>query len=184
MSRRRLSPQSGTTLIEVLAGTVLLVFGALTLIRALIQTTDLTRTNRETAAALRAAELQLETLRCEDFAQIFALYNASAADDPAGGAAPGPGFAVAGLRVRDGDADGVVGRIEMPAVPDGLGGLQLREDVDDASLGMPRDLNGDGAIDGLDHSADYVLLPVRARIEWRGVGTSHSPSLQTLVGGS
>ena len=46
---------------------------------------------------------------------------------------------------------------------------QLREDVADAQLGTPMDLNGDGAIDGADHSGDYVLLPVRIRVRWRGV---------------
>jgi len=44
----------------------------------------------------------------------------------------------------------------------------LREDYVDAKLGMPRDLNGDSLIDDLDHSGDYVVLPVHVQIRWRG----------------
>ena len=44
----------------------------------------------------------------------------------------------------------------------------LREDSADESLGMPRDLDGDKLVDSANHAADYVVLPVRVCIEWKG----------------
>ena len=46
--------------------------------------------------------------------------------------------------------------------------LQLREDLDDPALGLPRDLNGDSIVDGLDHADDYFLLPLEVTVRWRG----------------
>jgi hypothetical protein len=33
---------------------------------------------------------------------------------------------------------------------------------------MPRDLNGDGAIDALDHTLDHRILPVRVAVTYQG----------------
>jgi prepilin-type N-terminal cleavage/methylation domain-containing protein len=44
----------------------------------------------------------------------------------------------------------------------------LREDFQDARMGLPRDLNGDSLIDDCDHSLDYLILPVHVEIVWRG----------------
>jgi hypothetical protein len=49
------------------------------------------------------------------------------------------------------------------------GPFQLREDVVDPEMGMPRDLSGDSVVDSADHALDYMLLPVRVTIEWQGV---------------
>ncbi|MEO0649457.1 MAG: hypothetical protein AAFZ65_02115 [Planctomycetota bacterium] len=46
--------------------------------------------------------------------------------------------------------------------------LQLREDLTDARLGLPRDLNGDSIIDSSDHGSDYFLLPLEVTVQWRG----------------
>ncbi len=45
---------------------------------------------------------------------------------------------------------------------------ELREDYQDERLGLPRDLNGDSILDSLDHSEDYILLPILVRIKWEG----------------
>ena len=120
--------------------------------------------NRETARAVDSARSMLEAVRAEEFADVFALYNDDPADDPAGaGTAPGAGFAAFGLGARTNDADGLVGAVEFPTI-----GGELREDIIDASLGMPRDLDGDGVIDALDHSGDYEVLPFRVRLDWSG----------------
>ena len=47
---------------------------------------------------------------------------------------------------------------------------QLHEDMDLPALGFPRDLNGDGAIDGADHAGDYSILPVQVVVRWRAAG--------------
>jgi prepilin-type N-terminal cleavage/methylation domain-containing protein len=113
----------------------------------------------------------------EEFGEAFARFNLNPADDPlAPGTAPGGGFAVRGLEAIDMDIDGLAGEIQFPG-----DGTSLREDAVDPELGMPRDLNGDGAIDNLDHSGDYILLPVRARISWQGVGGDNQIELVTTV---
>jgi hypothetical protein len=60
-------------------------------------------------------------------------------------------------------------------------GTELREDVVDTDLGLPRDLNGDGAIDGADHSADYRILPVRVTVSWTGQNGVRSMDFVTVL---
>jgi hypothetical protein len=66
---------------------------------------------------------------------------------------------------------GFVGRVEFPTIES-----QLREDVNDDSLTMPRDLNGDGVVDALDHSVDRILLPVKVTVEWKPAGSVSGPT--------
>ena len=110
---------------------------------------------------------------------------------------PGNRFAVEGLDPVEGAPSGMVGRYYFPTLAvqgtsggslggDGLTGgggktsqggssggsgasttYKLREDLTDATLGMPRDLNGDNKIDDKDHALDYLILPVRVEIEWQ-----------------
>ena len=59
---------------------------------------------------------------------------------------------------------------------------ELREDVADAGLGMPRDLDGDGFVEpGVNVAGEYVVLPVRVLIEWRGVSGDRSVQLETML---
>ena len=114
----------------------------------------------ETATAADAARTMFEKMRNHPFSERFALYNADPADDPGGAnTAPGDHFNVPGLAPLG--VEGIVGAINFPAFKG-----QLREDVLDADLGMPRDLNGDGIIDSADHAADCLILPVKIRLEW------------------
>lgn len=121
----------------------------------------------ETAVAASAARTMLEEMKNRNFDELFALYNADASDDPDGsGTGPGPNFEVPDL---------------TPLVPGGLAGRivfpvdrgRLAEDVVDAALSMPRDLNSDDTVDALDHSTDYNLLPIRIRIDWIAKGTKN-----------
>lgn len=157
----------------MLVMTILLVaFGALS--QSLVQSMALNRANRERALAEDGIRGMIEILNGSgDFALIFARYNTDPGDDPGGvGTSPGANFAVAGLEPAESDPDGFVGEIVLPTLTT-VGGLELREDLALPELGVPRDLNGDGAVDRLDHSLDYRLLPVLVRLEWRGkTGTS------------
>jgi type II secretory pathway pseudopilin PulG len=124
----------------------------------------LSSANRESHQAMLAARSAVERVRGETFANAFATFNADPADDPGGpGTAPGNAFDVPGLSPQAADPDGRVGEILFPG-----DGFQLREDVVDAGLGLPRDLSADGEIDAADHAGDYVLLPVQVRLRWRG----------------
>lgn len=132
---------------------------------------------RESARAIEAARSVIEAMRAQPFDQVYALYNSDAADDPLGpGTAPGAGFAMPGLSAIPGDPDGLVGLVVFPEV-----GGELREDSADADLGMPRDLDLDGAVDGVDHAGDYRVLPVLVRVEWRGKGPARRIDLHTTL---
>lgn len=164
-ARRR---RAGFTMIDVMMAAVVLAIAISGLCGSILVAMSLNRVNRDTAVAQQAARLAIEQLEGRSFGEVFAAYNANVGDNAAlGSPAVGPGFAVPGLEVLAGDADGMCGRFMFP-VQDVGGVEQLREDAVDASLGMPRDLNGDGAIDALNHAADYRLLPVRIRVEWQG----------------
>ena len=148
-------------------------FGAIS--TTVATTTSLSRANQENAVALEAAQSVLDQMQTEDFEEIFVRYNRTVLDDPVGVLSPGAFFAVPGLNVRFGDPDGFVGEISFHG-----DGERLIEDVtalqllNDVELGMPRDLNNDGVIDGADHSTDYNVLPVRIRLEWIGAAGEQS----------
>ena len=167
-SPTRRGSRAGFSLIEVLVAIVILTVAVCGVSSSMISALTLNRVNRETAIAEAAARRMMEQAGNTEFQRIFATYNTNPADDPTGpGTSPGANFVVFGLTPNDDDADGRVGEISFPVI-DVAGVPQLREDVVDAGLGMPRDLNGDGP-DLVDHSDNYRVLPIRVRISWRGL---------------
>lgn len=165
--RPALEARAGTSLLELVVAMAFVLLAMQGIIGILTSSTRASRSNFETAMAKEGARAMLEVIQSQSFDEVFALYNTSGLDDPGGvGTAPGANFAVADLNVLDGDADGMVGEIIFPTLT--VAGVdQLREDDDEVRLGMPRDLNGDGLIDALDHSGDYWILPVLVRVSWR-----------------
>jgi prepilin-type N-terminal cleavage/methylation domain-containing protein len=170
--------QAGFSLLELMIVMSVLIVAFLATSQSVVTSIRLSDTNRETALATDGARAMMEVLGgVEDFAQTFALYNDNPLDDPGmAGTAPGSAFAVEGLRPVQGDADGLVGEIVFPA-----SGVELREDLVDEELGMPRDLNGDDQIDALDHSGDFKLLPVLVRLRWEGLGGEQTREIRTLL---
>jgi prepilin-type N-terminal cleavage/methylation domain-containing protein len=163
-SRRADSRRAGMTLVEVMVATVVLTISVYLLSSTITATVGLTSAKREMATAMVATRSQLEYMRGREFREVFALFNHDPDDDPGGpGTAPGPHFAVEGLRPRPGDADGMVGEVILPAQ-----GSVLLENGDNPALDMPRDLNGDLHVDAADHASDYLVLPVQVRLEWTG----------------
>lgn len=125
--------------------------------------------NHEYPIASEAVRTVLEQMRNADFRAVWALYNADPDDDPAGpGTGPGNRFRVRGLDPLEGAPDDLVGTVIFPTLENAAGADELREDSQDASLGMPRDLNGDSVTDDADRAGDYILLPVRVQVDWRG----------------
>jgi prepilin-type N-terminal cleavage/methylation domain-containing protein len=171
----------GFSLVELLVAATLIVVALTGIAGSMLSSMALNRVNRDTALAQQAACRALEELRSVPFEEAFFVYNTTQGDNP-GGSVPerGPNFAVPGLAALASDADGLVGQIEFPVV-DPFGIDELREDVEDEGLGMPRDLNGDLLIDGLDHSEDRLLLPVRVRLEWRGVTGTRQLEMETML---
>ena len=163
LDRRR----SGFSLVEVLMAGVVIVIAMSGFSRAIVSGLKVNEANRKTAIASEAAQEMLETLYAQNFRNVFAAYNDTTADDPPG-LAPGSSFPITRSTWTVESATGMTGTLTFPTMP-GAPGV-LREDVVDFGLGMPRDLNGDGLVDGLDHSGDYVVLPVRIRVTWPGGG--------------
>jgi hypothetical protein len=179
----RASARGGFSMVEVAIATVLLLFALGGLSTTVVSSLRLADSNGELAVASAAVHQVAERLQAEEFATLWARYNGDAADDPGGaGTAPGPGFVVDGLRAVPGDPDGLVGEIRFPDLTAG-GVWQLREDVVDASVGMPRDLNADGVVDAFDHGDDYVLLPVSVRLEWRDAAGDRNVEVDLLLAG-
>jgi prepilin-type N-terminal cleavage/methylation domain-containing protein len=168
--------RGGFTLLEVMISSTVFLLVAGAVVTALVVSSALNMTNRETALASRAAQSIIEELKGTAFDEIFARFNATALDDPAAGTSPGDDFAVAGLDPQDGDADGFVGSIEFPGT-----GSTLLEEGDDVELGMPRDLDGLGGVDANDHAGDYRILPVRSVIRWNGQNGARTFELVTVL---
>jgi hypothetical protein len=127
----------------------------------------------------------LERMLDTPFADRYALYNEDPLDDPGGaGSAPGSRFDVPGLPSVPGTPGGMAGTIRFPAVNVGtpLAPVwELREDLVDPRLSMPRDLDSDFRVDALDHSGDYTRLPVEVRVEWQGRAGRQDYRLVTLM---
>lgn len=131
---------------------------------------------REEWAATSAAQNVLERLRNEAFLSIVPLYDSDPHNDPSGpGTGPGAAFDVPGLDPAPDDPDGRVGEVVLPVVNVGdevARDWQVREDIGDARLGVPRDLSGDAIVDARDHGDDYAILPVLVSVRWNG---QHGP---------
>ena len=161
----------GLTLLELAFGITLLVIGITSISQLTVGLTRAASMAREIELATGAARTMLERVQAEAFAQGFRSFNALGSDDPSGAnTSPGANFAVAGLRAAPDDADGLPGQVLFPTTSAQPG--VLREDLVDAELGMPQDLNGDNVIDSADHSTNYTLLPVRVIVRWEGAGGS------------
>jgi len=174
--------RAGLTLLELVFAMSVLAIALVAYARTVAMATVATRSTREASLAYDAARRTIEALRATDFDDVFRMYNDMTGDDPGPGAAPGAHFAVQGLDARNGDVDGMPGEILFPTSAGG-GVVELRENIVDAALGMPSDLNGDGTIDVANHAGDYEKLPVLVRVRWRGAAGAGQVELQTVLGG-
>ena len=59
--------------------------------------------------------------------------------------------------------------------------LWVREDLVDAELGLPRDLNGDNVVDDQNHAGDYIILPVCIVVRWQGMFGERSLRMVTML---
>ena len=174
--------RAGFTLVEVMIAIVVVLLALAGYSHSLVSSMVAADTDEEIRRATEAARTVMEEIQGADLADVFVLYNHTVADDPVGEDAPGAAFGAPGLTPLKNDPDGFVGEVQLPTMT--IGGVeQIREDVVNDALGMPRDLNGDGDIDSNDHSGDYVILPVRIRMQWRGPRGRASLEYYTLLSG-
>lgn len=179
---RRAGSTSGLTLLELTVGIAVLLVGVLGFSRSLLSIGNSSQKQREMTRATQAVREVMERIAAESFPQAFRSFNADPDDDPGGaGTAPGSRFAVPTLNALPGDPNGLAGQVIFPTFDASPG--QLREDVVSPDLGTPRDLNGDGVVDGADHSLDYKLLPVIVRVRWRNAAGPGEFELKTMLAG-
>jgi prepilin-type N-terminal cleavage/methylation domain-containing protein len=162
----------GLTMVELSVVLVVLLVAVSIYSNTLAATARQRVMQRESALAAEAARTQIERMLNTPFRERYALFNSDAADDPAGaGSAPGARFAVAGLPSVPGSPGGMAGTVRFPELNVGSSIApvwELREDVVDAALSMPRDLDSNFRLDALDHADDYTRLPVEVTVEWQG----------------
>lgn len=153
--------ETGLGLVETMVATAILATAILAILSVAAHSIKLDEVNRETALATDAARIRYEQLRALPLMHVLATYNEDPADDPEGEyTAIGPKAVVS----RDEAGMDFRSVVELPLTKDG----ELREDAERPEMGLPRDLNGDGLIDGEDHRDDYVILPVAVRVTWTG----------------
>ena len=183
LQRARSLPPSATrglSLVEIAVTLSVLITVLTGFSQALVSSMVASQAARETTIATEAARSVMESLSAEDFRLVFQANNSVEGDDPAGVTNRLAAFAVEGLPPRPDDADGLCGEILFPEELS-FGSSQLREDTVDSVLTMPRDLNGDGVIDGADHSGDYQILPVVVRVDWRGAAGNSRVQFRTIL---
>lgn len=161
---------SGFTMVEVMVALVLVMIALSGYSRSLVSSMVVADTNEEVRIASEAARVWMERLQGTDFDNVWERYGHSDA-----------AFPVSGLSARDGSQNGDVIFLDFPII--GSSNSVLREDANIPALGLPRDLNADGVIDSEDHSDDYVILPVRVRLEWQGARGDGYLEYQTLLSG-
>ena len=169
-STRKRRAQHGFSLLDVMVTVSVLAIGLLAQASLTVSSYSQTLLNRERRLAMEGARSQLEILKGRELATVFAAYDASTTNDPPD--APGPDFDVPSLQPVAGDPDGHVGRVIFPVgePPETSGTFDpvLREDLSDTAMGMPADLDGDGAIDANPKDGTYIHLPVTVEVEWAG----------------
>ena len=179
---------AGFTLVEVMIALVVIVLALTGFSQSIVSSMVAGDADAEVRRATEGGRQAMERVRGANFKDIFALYNDDPGDDntvidAAGLPAPGSNFDVPGLSPIDGDPDGSVGKITLPVVIGAGGEAQLREDAMYTALGLPRDLDGDGVIDGVNHIDDYLILPVIVRVEWQGASGRSYVEFKTLLVG-
>ena len=174
--------RSGMTILEVTVAIVILISGVAGYLQAMVQLERAQQRTREVGRATQAARQIVESIEAEAFPEAFRRYNGEPIDDPGGaGTAPGKDFDVPGLSAMPGDPDGRPGEVIFPS-PAGQPGV-LNEAVVDSTLGMPRDLNGDGLIDNAaNYNQTYTILPLRVRVSWVSSAGPASVEVRTMLG--
>ena len=134
--------------------------------------------SHEMDLAVNSARQMIERMDDDDFELLFLRYNTDDTDDPGGtGTAPGPHFAVEGLKPAPGDTDGMVGQIIFPE----SGGF-LQENMTAAEFGLSAnmDLNCDGDTDD-SLTDDYYMLPVKIRMVWFGASGEWDYEMKAIL---
>ena len=148
--------RAGFSLIDVCVSMALLAIALGILIGSSLSAMKLDQVNASTALASQALRGMCESMQAMPIDEVLDSYRIVEGEHESTRAPK-----LARLTVRDellAGSDGAlpVARAHFPLAEDGT----LREDLELPELGLPRDLDGDGAIDSEDHTVDFRLLPV------------------------
>ena len=174
MHQMRKLNRDGFSLFEVMIAMAIIALAFLALMTALTTGMREDVVTKEQLLAMQSARATVEVMRNTTFSEIYKRYNSVTTDDPSTGSSPGSTFTITGLTPATGYA--TVGRIEFPEIANAL-----REDVTDTELGMPRDLDGNGAVGATSVSTTYRLLPVRIVIQWKVPNGSSTVKIVTFL---
>ncbi|MDZ4774786.1 MAG: hypothetical protein SGI72_16800 [Planctomycetota bacterium] len=179
--RRRHGSTRGFTLVEAVVAATVLVIGVLGYVASVTTGNRLMLQNRETRRAYTAAQTVFAEMQSQSIEDVFANYNSTTSDDPAGATrSPGNRFTAAGVGVcASGSTDGA-GAVRFPSKD----GTTLREDIVDAALGMPRDLDGDGVISSGPLTKPPLILPVEVTVKWQSSGGEREVTVRKFLFGN
>ncbi len=166
MSRKKASycrKSAGMTLVEVVVALAVLATVLCALISVLMTSWKLDELTREHEAAANGIVEMAELMRNEDFADLYDYYSP--------GGVIGNTFDIPELQ---GDLDPPVGTITFI----------MNEDpgsADGDMLGLPLDLDGDGATTTADVRSSHALLPIKLNVTWDGVMGSTTMNFYFLL---
>ena len=158
--RRRRASRGGFTLAELALATTILLVALMSISAATLRSHSLRRQNRQRVIAANAVRTYSEQIHAASIqaSKNLTTWAETVLEEWGAGGTVGTTFDVVGLTPAG--ANESVGTIEIitdeTATDDELG----------VQLGMPRDLDGDGAADDVDVSATARLLPVIVRVRW------------------
>lgn len=143
----------GFTVIEVMASVGLLTIGFLGLATGIVANSRAYEGAREDAQAIHALRKMAETIRGTAFAEVAVRWT-------------GYGFVVPEI--------GATGTVTVFV-------NETDSSTEARKLGLPRDLDGDGAATRTNVSASYQLLPLKVEVTWNGRQGPKSESLHFLL---
>ena len=162
------SPQvsrSGFSLVDVCMSMALLVVGLGVLIGSTFSAMKLDQVNASTALASQALRGLCEEMQAMPIEEVLDSYVVADDEDERTKAQK-----LARLTLRDPSLADRTGRepIARARFPLDADGRTLREDLELPEFGLPRDLDGDGAIDAGDKRGLFRILPVVLELDWEG----------------
>lgn len=157
--------RSGFSLVDVCLSMALLVVGLGVLIGSTFSAMKLDQVNASTALANQALRGMCEEMQAMPIDEVLDSYVLRGDEDERARDAK-----LARLTLRDPALASRAGKKPVAAArfPLDGDGRTLREDLDLPALGLPRDLDGDGAIDSADKRATFRILPVVLELDWEG----------------
>lgn len=181
--------QQGFSLVDVMVASTIMLIVVLGHVASTMAQHELARDERTRSSMLRTAGRFVERLRSdEDWAGLYArlrLHQSQAASRGLqdarltdGRPTYAPSTYITGFTAPP----GFTVLVDVPHAPDVVTGDHvLREDVTDAELLLPSDLNGDGIISEQARDHDYEFLPLKTIFRWRAPDQERAQQLTVIT---